>query len=107
MRRIAGIAVLLLASSHAIAAADYSLICQNPAHDYLVTFSDGDKVAVVDPDSAATEHPVLATIRTDAEHIIVLGTPDPTVTELLHLRPFQKIDVYGGGELVQTDACHF
>lgn len=86
-------------------AADYNLICQNPGREYNITFSDGDKAAVINPDSSDTHQPVLAVINNDAERMIVLDLGTPGMASVLHLRPYLKNDIYAEGELVQTDAC--
>lgn len=85
---------------------DFSLVCKNPRREYQVVYDAGSSAVVSNPQSEAFEQPVLATIMDDRQHLIVLNIGQPNMVSVLHLRPYEKVDIYSSGELVQTDACH-
>jgi hypothetical protein len=79
--------------------------CKNPAREYLVTYSDSNPAVVINPDSAADALPVLASLFDDRQYILVIRGAG-SMTALVHSKPYQKIDWFSDGALVQTDACH-
>jgi hypothetical protein len=99
MRAIVVIA-LVLAAAPAIAA-DHSLVCKNPGHAYNITYSDGAKVAIVNPDSEAIHEKVIAA----SSNMVVLDIGKDGMASILHLDAPRKNEIFADGELVQTDAC--
>ncbi len=99
MRAIALMALVIAATP--AAAADYSLVCKNPGRAYNMTYSDGAKVAIVNPDSEAIREKVIAV----SGKIIVLDVGQAGMASVLHLDKPRKVETFADGELVQTDAC--
>ena len=102
MRHALLIAAMLAATGPAYAT---SLVCENPGNKYLVTIADGADVAIINPDSTADRMPIIGRIDTDEIRAVVLKTPDPTVTEILHTWPEPKMEIFSDGDLVQVDPC--
>lgn len=100
LHRIASVAAIALLASPSLAA-DYSIVCQNPGAAYNVTFSDGAKEVVINPDGPTTRQKVLA--ATGDMLVLDLGTPG-MVSILRTAAPMENA-IYADGELVQTDAC--
>lgn len=100
MIRLTVLAALLLATAPAYAT---SLKCENPGGYYLVVVTPTD--AVIDPDSFNARMAIIGRIHTKDIGALVLRTQDPAVTEILHLWPEPKMEVFSDGQLAQTDYC--
>lgn len=100
MRPIIGIAALLLMAAPAYAE---SYNCDNPGGSYYVVLHATE--AVIDPDSFNARLPIIGRIDTKEIKAVVLKTPDPTVTEILHTWPEPQMEVFSDGELAQVDPC--
>ncbi|OEO31941.1 hypothetical protein VW23_013940 [Devosia insulae DS-56] len=83
----------------------YTLICENPGGRYVAVLLDHAAEVVIDPDSTHTSLPIIGRIQTKEIGALVLRTPDPTVTEILHLWPEAKMEVFSDGDMVQVDEC--
>jgi hypothetical protein len=97
-----GALLLAICPAHA---GSYALVCKNPVRTYIVTYSDGDSEVLSDADTRQYRNAVIASVESGQVHALVLSTPDPTVTEILHLLPTPKMEVFSSGELFQVDQC--
>lgn len=86
--------------------AETRLICENAVNEYLVIYSPGAPTLILNPDSSATNYPVLVDDNEDRSHIIVASTPNNGPTARLHLRPYTKMEFWSDGHVVQTDGCY-
>jgi len=100
MRYLIAIAAVAALASPASAA---SYACENPGRTYNAVVMAGE--VVINPDTTHTALQIIGRIDTDEIGALVLRTPDPTVTEILHTRPEPKMEVFSDGELVQVDPC--
>lgn len=100
LHRIAPAAALILLTSSALAG-DLNIVCQNPGAAYNVTFSDGAKEIVINPDGPATRQKVLAATR----DMLVLDLGKPGMVSILRTVDPMENAIYADGDLVQTDAC--
>ncbi len=83
-----------------------SLICQNPGREYNLVFEPGAGTVVINPDGPTTLWPILSRVQGDAQRILVVDLGQEGMTGQVHLYPYQKVEIFSMGELVQTDACH-
>jgi hypothetical protein len=83
----------------------YSLVCENPRREYVVSFSDGDAKIQLGVTEGITLYRVLAIEKTDARHVVVAVTMGDGPTVRLSLRPYMRMEYWSGNEIFQTDAC--
>jgi len=81
------------------------MVCKNPGREYLLVYEQGDKAAVMNPDSDNAKWMVLATLFDDRKHVVVVDLGQPGMAGLVHLRPYRKVEIFSNGKLVQTDGC--
>jgi hypothetical protein len=86
--------------------AGISLICENPGREYLVMYEQGSPFLLLNPDSDATKYRVVVDDNSDGSHVITAETFAGGPTAQLHLRPYQKMEFWSDGQLMQTDACY-
>lgn len=98
MRVILALTLALIATD---AHADLSLVCHNPGQSYNLTYTDGAKAVVINPDSAKVSQPVLATIG----DVMILELSWPGMVSALHLTEPVRNEIFADGELIQTDSC--
>lgn len=103
-RLLFGMLTLCVGGSTAIA--ETRLICENPRREYLVVYSPGASALVLNPGSDRTEYSILVDDVTDAAHIVTAATVSDGPTARLHLRPYQKMELWSEGEVFQTDGCY-
>ncbi len=82
------------------------LICENPRREYLVIYEPGSLFVLLNPDSDSTKYKVIVDDNSDGSHIVTTETIEGGPTARLHLRPYQKMEIWSGGQLIQTDACY-
>lgn len=97
---------LPLAMMAAFPASAESLICANPGREYNLSYESGKDYVLVNPDSDKTQWPVMATLFDDRQHIVFVTLGAEGMVALVHIRPYQKVEVFSNGSLVQTDGCH-
>jgi hypothetical protein len=90
----------------AVSASSAGFICQNPGREYYLVYEPGAKFLVVDPDSHNTQMKILVDENTDSRHIVTAETVKDGPIARLHLRPYQKLEYWDDGEVVQTDGCY-
>jgi hypothetical protein len=100
---LAGLATLACGAS---AAAETRLICENPGREYLVVYESGASDLVLNPDSDRAMYPILVDDVSDARHVVTAATSSEGPTVRLHLRPYQKMEFWSEGEIIQTDGCY-
>lgn len=104
--RVLTMSCLALLAGITPAAADTQLVCQNPGREYLVVYSPGAADLVLDPDSASTKLKILIDDSTDGLHVVTAETSNDGPTVRLHLRPYQKLEFWSEGQIIQTDGCY-
>lgn len=97
---------LILLGSGIAAAAETRLICKNPGREYSVVYQPGAPALILNLDSTATAYPVLVDDVADGAHVVTATTPNGGPTARLHLRPYQKMEFWSDGQVVQTDGCY-
>jgi hypothetical protein len=97
--------VLTLFASHSSWAFAAEMICKNPGREYYVVYEQGMPAVLLNPDSDKTAWPVLSLLFDDSQHVVIVDLGQPGMTAQVHIRPYKKVDIFSGGQLVQTDAC--
>jgi hypothetical protein len=97
---------LPLAMMAAFPASAESLICANPGREYNLSYENGKDDVLVNPDSEQTQWPVMATLFDDRQHIVFVSLGAEGMVALVHIRPYQKVEIFRNGSLFQTDGCH-
>lgn len=103
--RVSMMGAALLVAACGAASAE-SLICQNPVREYNLVVEPGAGAVVINPDGPTTRWSILSRVQGDAQRIIVVDLGQEGMTGQVHLSPYQKVEIFSKGELVQTDACH-
>ncbi|GGD48000.1 hypothetical protein [Sinisalibacter lacisalsi] len=83
-----------------------SLICENPRREYNLVYDQGEAEVLINPDSAKVAWPVTSSLMDDRQHVVMVELGREGMTAQIHIRPFQKVDIFSRGELIQTDACY-
>lgn len=104
--RLVATAVLALLSSEVSAAGETRLICENPRREYLVVYQPGATDLVLNPNSDEASYPILVDDVSDGAHVVTATTPNGGPTARLHLRPYQKMEFWSEGQVIQTDGCY-
>lgn len=99
-------ACLLVMVSGSVAAMETRLVCENPRREYLVVYSTGASELILNPDSNPTRYRVLVDDMGDRLHVVTAAPSNDGPTVRLHLRPYQKMEFWSGGAIVQTDGCY-
>lgn len=101
------ITILVFAMIIAPAAfAETRLICENPRREYLVIYEPGATALILNPDSDATQYPILVDDNSDGAHVVTTSTTNEGPTARLHLRPYLKMEYWENGHVFQTDGCY-
>lgn len=103
--RLSMIGATLIVATCGAASAE-SLVCQNPRREYNLVFEPGADAVVINPDGPTTIWPVLSRVQGDAQQILFVDLGQEGMAGQVHFAPYQKVEFFSKGELVQTDACH-
>ncbi len=82
------------------------MICQNPGREYYLEYTEGAEAIIVMPDSEATRLKILIDEKKDSSHIVTAETVSGGPIARLHIRPYQKLEYWSDGEIIQTDGCY-
>lgn len=100
--RLTFLAVAFFAQLPQIATAEaLELICENPRREYHVVYDRSFGTVK----AGDTSYNVLAVEET-AERLVVVGlTVNDGPAFRLHIRPYKKMELFAGSQLIQTDGC--
>lgn len=94
-------ALAISVSSGAASAETISLVCENPRREYLVSYDPALNTVHADD----TLYRVLAVEETPDRLVVVGLTVKDGPTFRLHIRPYKKMELLAGSQLIQTDGC--
>ena len=100
------LAILFLQLHAQAVNAEITLICENPRREYIVIYEPGTPYLLLNPDSEETRYVIEVDDNRDGSHVVTTLTVEGGPTARLHLRPYQKMEYWDGGQLIQTDGCY-
>lgn len=101
MRVILLAALVVPAISGEVLADTISMVCENPRREYHVTYHPALGAVYADE----TLYRVLAVEETPERLVVVGLTVNDGPTYRLHIRPYKKMELFSGSQLIQTDGC--
>ena len=66
----------------------------------------GSGFLILNPDSDGTHYAVQMDDNSDARHVVTATTFEGGPMAQFHIRPYQKMEYWSGGQLIQTDGCY-